>query len=496
MDIAPHATGALLLINLLFASIALAIGFAAGGWFFSGRDNNADRKQSGDLDSEEQEAKIGIERTILASQRLCDLATSIVTDVGEHSDSMSRISAGLDAMRTGQDDASVEAVVGVVEQIAEANSQLQERLEKAEQQIQAQAAEIAIHESEARTDSLTKINNRRAFDDELGRRMAEWQRKSTPFSLLIMDVDHFKRFNDTHGHQAGDEVLRKVAATIEACAREMDVACRYGGEEFAVVMPATAGRDACKLAERIRTSIEKLSITFEGKALSVTMSLGVAQACDADDTCRIIRRADEALYASKSAGRNATHIHDKSQCAPVTPGIKQPESGKKPAAEEDIPKAPTTVLDKLPNRTMLAEELRRCVPSALKKDQPLSMVGVELRDYKELSNEYGTAIARLTLDSVAQFLTGAFENGSFLAKLQEGQFAAMLTGSSEAEARLAGQRIAEALSKCSIPLGDGELKLETNISITCLEDHDTPFTLLARTEKSLTHSHGEMAITT
>ena len=143
-----------------------------------------------------------------------------------------------------------------MDQMLAANTELQQRLEQAEKQLAAQAAEIKAHESEARTDSLTGLSNRRAFDDELKRRLSEWQRKGTPCTLVLLDIDFFKKFNDTHGHQVGDEVLRQVAKVLAAQSREMDVPCRYGGEEFAVILPATDALKACIVAERIRAAVE------------------------------------------------------------------------------------------------------------------------------------------------------------------------------------------------------------------------------------------------
>src|SRR6185295_20304286 len=95
------------------------------------------------------------------------------------------------------------------------------------------------HAADARTDALTRLANRRAFDDELERRFNEWKRLRVPYTLLMADVDHFKKFNDTHGHQAGDEVLKGVAKTLKDTMREMDFVARYGGEEFAAVLPVT-----------------------------------------------------------------------------------------------------------------------------------------------------------------------------------------------------------------------------------------------------------------
>src|SRR4029079_7658133 len=156
------------------------------------------------------------------------------------------------------------------------------------------AAEIKPHESEARTDSLTGLSNRRAFDDELKRRLNEFQRKQTPCTLVMLDIDFFKKFNDTHGHQVGDEVLRQVAKVLRVTSREMDVPCRYGGEEFGVILPCTDASKACRVGARIRAAREAYATVCDGKSLKVTCSLGLACFSGDDNAARLIRRADDA----------------------------------------------------------------------------------------------------------------------------------------------------------------------------------------------------------
>jgi diguanylate cyclase (GGDEF)-like protein len=158
----------------------------------------------------------------------------------------------------------------------------------------------------ARTDALTGLPNRRALEDELARSAARTSRDGTWLSLLAMDVDHFKSFNDTHGHAAGDAVLATVGRILVEQCRKGDMPARYGGEEFTVILPNTNPLGASVVAERIRRAFEASETHFDGKTLKVTMSLGVAsaQGANINPVAVLAGRADEALYCAKRGGRN------------------------------------------------------------------------------------------------------------------------------------------------------------------------------------------------
>jgi diguanylate cyclase (GGDEF)-like protein len=137
------------------------------------------------------------------------------------------------------------------------------------------------------------------------RELARCQRESQPLSLLVMDIDHFKRINDEHGHPAGDEVLRQVAQMLSAQARSSDVVCRYGGEEYLVLLPNMTARTALVRAEQYRSQLQSMAIPFNGDALHVTLSIGMASYPKHGHTVHdLIRLADAALYQAKQAGRN------------------------------------------------------------------------------------------------------------------------------------------------------------------------------------------------
>jgi diguanylate cyclase (GGDEF)-like protein len=199
----------------------------------------------------------------------------------------------------------------------EANQKLHAELAEARAELHDHAKRIEVHMAEARTDALAGVANRRALDEELARRYAAWQRQGTPLSLTILDIDHFKQFNDTHGHQAGDEVLRGIGGVLTASARDMDFVARYGGEEFALVLPGTRLGEAKLAAERIRHAVAEAEFTFAGKKLSVTVSAGLAELCEGETLASLLRNADTALYAAKSNGRNRSYYFEEGACFPV-----------------------------------------------------------------------------------------------------------------------------------------------------------------------------------
>jgi len=160
------------------------------------------------------------------------------------------------------------------------------------------------------TDGLTGLMNHRRFQERLSEEFRRIVRHSEPISLILADIDHFKKINDEYGHPTGDEVLKRVAGVLKEMVRDIDIVARYGGEEFAIILINTDGEGACMLAERIRKAIEKKEFTFRGSRIPVTISLGIASY---PKNSRIkedlILRADKALYSAKSKGRNRSCLY-------------------------------------------------------------------------------------------------------------------------------------------------------------------------------------------
>jgi diguanylate cyclase (GGDEF)-like protein len=183
-----------------------------------------------------------------------------------------------------------------------------------ESELRRRAVAEAAAEQLARTDSLTGLANRRWFDEDTSRKWARTARDGLPMSLLMIDVDYFKAFNDTYGHQAGDEVLEAIGGAIrDAVRRPDDLAARYGGEEFVVLLPDTDEAGASQVAAAIGAAIRRLRINHGASAYRVvTVSIGAATAMPNTGMTKsgLIRCADAALYRAKEDGRNRVHVHN------------------------------------------------------------------------------------------------------------------------------------------------------------------------------------------
>jgi diguanylate cyclase (GGDEF)-like protein len=161
----------------------------------------------------------------------------------------------------------------------------------------------------ATIDGMTGLYNHRFFQEALGREISRSQRYGAMVSLLYMDIDHFKLFNDKYGHQVGDEVLKIVSRTIRRNLRDSDVACRYGGEELVAILPDTPVEGAATAGEKIRKAVESLRLPINGQSVKITISAGVAMyPLNATDKQTLIEAADAALYQAKQGGRNQVRL--------------------------------------------------------------------------------------------------------------------------------------------------------------------------------------------
>jgi diguanylate cyclase len=285
--------------NLFFVGLGcglLVLLMGAGIGYWAGRGNAAQRGGSG-----------------LEQRRILNLLHELGAWTHEYRGGVNQYQQELSAISSQAakigDQPGTAQVLPLVEQIMQTNQQLQSRLDAAEKQLADQTERIESYLSEARTDSLTGLANRRAFDKKLDELFNSFLRGGPTFVLALVDIDHFKNFNDTYGHQTGDHVLRHVAQKMQ---REIPGAlqvARFGGEEFAVLLESPLKVAAGKM-ETFRRACADETIESDGRQLTVTVSVGVSETRQDQIIGPLVRRADEALYAAKGIGRNRTYYHD------------------------------------------------------------------------------------------------------------------------------------------------------------------------------------------
>lgn len=244
---------------------------------------------------------------------MADLAVSAEqagSRAGQFGDALDKWCAELATPATGRSQSAV-AILELTRDMQDSIALLKTRLDDSRSEIEQLRREVVKARTEARTDGLTGLINRRGFDMELAACLAETATSEPGPSLLIADIDHFKRINDSFGHVFGDKVLRAVAQILQDNVKGKDTAARYGGEEFAILLPNTPLEGACHLAETIRAIVERCRIkrtSDNGELANVTISLGVSCHRRGETTPAFVARADTALYAAKSGGRNRVAI--------------------------------------------------------------------------------------------------------------------------------------------------------------------------------------------
>ncbi len=201
----------------------------------------------------------------------------------------------------------VETLVRATKEVEEANQTLQKRLVDSREEINVLQENLETVRTESLTDQLTTLANRKYFEEAIKQFLEDAEENGTPLSVVLTDIDHFKKFNDTYGHLTGDQVLRLVAIALKQNVKSHDVAARYGGEEFVVLLPRTALLAAVTVADNIRRAVmgkELMRRSTDETLGRVTISLGVASWRKGDTVASLLERADACLYAAKHGGRN------------------------------------------------------------------------------------------------------------------------------------------------------------------------------------------------
>ena len=246
-------------------------------------------------------------KTLKALQKLVDSTEQLTSDVGQHNTDLATVGQDVCDVSVGEAFEEVQAqLLGHIAEAIQANRRLEDDLVVTRYHLEVQAQELDRTRVEARTDQLSGVANRKAFDESLQFVISKFKRTGEEFTLVLADVDHFKRINDTHGHQSGDRVVNMLGSALRKLIRPGDFVARFGGDEFALVLDGLPSDAAEEVVKRIHSQVNRsiFDVGANGARVSVTMSMGIANAQEGDSTASVFERADQALYASKGRGRN------------------------------------------------------------------------------------------------------------------------------------------------------------------------------------------------
>jgi diguanylate cyclase (GGDEF)-like protein len=333
----------------------------------------------------------------------------------------------------------------------------------------------------AASDGLTGLANRGAFEEALGRELAGADRTGEPVSLLMLDIDHFKMLNDTCGHQAGDEALRKVAGVLREHTRASDLIARYGGEEFAVVLPGDPEPDALLMAERLRHGLALIP-----GELPLTGSFGVATYPDtALDPESLVRAADAALYSSKQGGRNRTT--GASALVPAGRGAR--DGARSGAGERRFEPRPSDrslrdPLTGLPGRSLFLDHVSLALARARRQESTLAVVLLDLDRVKRINDSVGHAAGDRLLVATARRLDQAVRASDVLARVGGDEFAVLCEVEDRDQALVVAQRLLDAVQVPTL-LGSEEVGVTASVGVAVATSGERPQDLLRDADRAM-----------
>ena len=242
-----------------------------------------------------------------ANDILVDVKDTVEEFVQVTKDHVNEVKSSLKSMDKKDED---KLFFNEIESLRRQNKQLEKKAKQTEERVKEQAKTIAELRSKVRIDGLTGLLNRHALESDLRKELSKIKRYRYPLCLIMCDIDHFKRINDTYGHSIGDKVLKNLALIWKKSIRETDYIYRYGGEEFMIIAPHTTKEDGLKLAERLRkrASSYRFVVSPPADYITITVSMGVSEAEPDDTILEAVNRVDKALYMAKEQGRNRSVI--------------------------------------------------------------------------------------------------------------------------------------------------------------------------------------------
>lgn len=497
-----------LLVSHLILSIVVGLaGLCAGWWFhalvpekrtFVGQDDE------------------GLIRELLSS--LHSLSVRVAADVDDHNNTVGAVDRELGQVQ----EPTVSNVGPLVDRLIQANREVQSKLSQTEGKLDDLSTKMEFHASEARTDVLTGLANRRAFQEEAARIHAKFCEAGEEFSLIMVDIDRFKQVNDAHGHPFGDEVLRGLGEVLLDQFRGRDVVTRYGGEEFAILLPTTGIAEARRMAENVRDVVEKTRFAHSGKTLGLTVSLGVAEVLMQEQLPELLKRADQAMYAAKHSGRNRVYWHDGTLPHPVraprhrTSEEESCEATVSPLREasaeplvvaghvapqlpddvvvishDDVPRAlqaadvDMEVLHNMGNKTMFCQNVHRRIAEFNRGGSPFSTILLSIDRCEELTRAYGEQAWKLVIGVVAEAIRRRLREMDLVARYDDKSFGMVLPDASLRNAICIGERLRKCVQRMSVDFEGQTLRVTVSLGIVEVQDGDEMATLVERAREQL-----------
>jgi diguanylate cyclase len=281
--------------------VALAAVAAIG--YFVGRKNRQKERSAN-----EAQARRELKRAQAVAKELEQIAEAVRRSLATHHSSVLKFKDRMASLGSVEQEGAWQELCNEAEEMLKPTLKLAAQLAAAYDEIRQQSNNLMTF-TEVRTDPLTGVSNRRALDEMLDSLFALLHRYEQPFSIVIVDIDHFKAINDEQGHLYGDRMLKSVARLLADTVRETDMVARYGGEEFVIVMPQTPLQGGAIFGERLRQRL--------AAGLPLTISGGVAGCLEGDNAQSLLARADAALYSAKAAGRNRLFCHTGENIEPI-----------------------------------------------------------------------------------------------------------------------------------------------------------------------------------
>jgi diguanylate cyclase (GGDEF)-like protein len=313
------------------------------------------------------------------------------------------------------------------------------------------------------------------MESEFSKLFDEYEQSETSFCYTILDIDHFKKFNDNYGHDVGDVVLSDVARVVSGAVSRQDIVARYGGEEFVILSPDTELHEAGQLLERVRAAVEANAVRNDSGELKVTISLGVAQ-FGAENSAALSKRADTALYAAKEAGRNRAYFHDGLHTNPISLG-----------GSSSTNDGRSDQLTELPSQAAFTDELGRRIAESTRTQAEVSLIVLEIDQLAAITEDHGNQTADLVRRGVAAFLTDIMRDMDLVARNGENSFCMLLPACSLDDATSAAERVRIAAGKTPFQIDNIELELTLSAGVTTAAPGEPSDSLMERRSKGARH---------